>query len=81
MDSSEFDTNEMVMLYNPSAEHRCKLPELKVYNYNLPVQNRTIMECDQCAQRWWASINLGNYKENRWYKLRWYHWILRSKIA
>lgn len=81
MANSEFNRNEMVMLYDPSKEHRCKLPEIKLHNYKHEVQPRTIMECEECAQRWWASIDLGNYQRNYWRKLRWYHWVLRSKIG
>jgi len=82
MASSEFDPDEMVMLYNPAAVHRCHLPPLKgVLNQNLSVQPRTILECDQCAQRWWAYVDYADCKKNKWRKLRWYQWILRSKIA
>jgi hypothetical protein len=81
MESREFDQNEMVLLYNPAAEHRCKLPKLNVLNQYLPVEPYTIMECDQCAQRWWAHVDYGDCRKNKWRKLRWYHWVLRSKIA
>lgn len=81
MASSEFDENEMVLLYNPAAEHRCNLPNIRVLNQHRKVEPRTIMECDQCAQRWWASVDVGNYESNEWRKLRWYHWVLRSKIG
>jgi hypothetical protein len=78
--ASEFNDKEMILLYNPAADHRCKLPELGQAAGN-GITDRTIMECDQCAQRWWAWVDYGDYTKNKWYKLRWYHWVLRSKIA
>lgn len=81
MASSEFDSAEMVLLYNPAKEHRCNLPKLRVLNHKRTVEHRTIMECDQCAQRWWAYVDTGNYESNGWNRLRWYHFILRSKIT
>jgi len=75
----EFNGDEMVLLYNPAAEHQCKLPKLGQAAAN-GTTDRTIMECDQCAQRWWASVDYGDYTKNSWYKLRWYHFILRSKV-
>lgn len=80
MTRSEFNADEMVLLYNPAAEHRCNLPVLAMAAGN-GIMDRTIMECDQCAQRWWAHVDRGNFKNNRWNKLRWYHWVLRSKIG
>lgn len=80
MANSEFNRNEMVMLYNPAAEHRCDLSPLGMAAGN-GIRHRTIMECDQCAQRWWAYVDSGNFKNNKWNKLRWYHFVLRSKIG
>lgn len=79
MANSEFNRDEMVMLYDPSKEHRCNLPGLSRAAAS-GIRHRTIMECDQCAQRWWATVDGGDYTNNAWKKLRWYHFRLRSKI-
>lgn len=81
MARTEFNEDEMVLLYNPGREHKCNLPEVKLLNQRRNIEPRTIMECEECAQRWWAEIDLGNYEVNRWRKLRWYHFVLRSKIG
>jgi hypothetical protein len=41
----------------------------------------TIMECDECAQRWWAYVSHTDHTLNKWNKLRWYHFDLRRKIG
>lgn len=81
MANSEYNRDEMVMLYDPSKNHRCNLPDLKVFNHKREVGHRTIMECEECAQRWWSYVDIADYKRNSWHKLRWYNWVLRSKIG
>lgn len=81
MARTEYNHDEMVLLYNPSREHQCKLPDIRFLDQKRNIEPRTIMECDECAQRWWADIDLGNYEANKWRRLFWYHFRLRSKIG
>jgi hypothetical protein len=77
---AEFDEKEMVLLYNPAAGHHCNLPILRMSAGNR-ILSYTIMECDECAQRWWAYVSHTDHTLNKWNKLRWYHFDLRRKIG
>lgn len=70
-----------VTLYDPKERaervHKCDLPDLTHYNNDIWWQ--TIVECEECAQKWVARV-FNTRSENRWDKLKWYHFKWQKNL-
>lgn len=78
---SEFNSSDFTLVYENPNNHQCALVPLKGRSFEKNgITKRTIVECDECGQRWFAHISWSDHIYNRWKPLRWYHFRLRRKI-
>lgn len=81
----ESKTKDYVVLYNPKAEkaamHKCGLPTISG-NGGGDFTYRAVVECEQCAKRWYAIVWTSESYEhkNEWKPLKWYHMRLRYRV-
>lgn len=74
-----------VVLYNPksekAAQHKCDLPTISG-NRGGGFSYRAVIECDQCAKKWYAIVwtDESYEQKNEWVPLKWYHIRLRYKV-
>jgi len=80
------NSKNYVVLYNSKAEekarHKCDLPEISG-NRGGEFGYRSVIECEQCAKKWYAVIwACEDYEHtNEWKPLKWYHWRLQFITA
>lgn len=71
-----------VVLYDPkevyAQKHTCDLPDLTSYENKIWWQ--TIVECEDCAQKWVAMIYKDSRSTNKWVPLRWYHFKWKGNL-
>lgn len=78
------NSKNYVILYNPKAEklakHSCDLPTISG-NGGAEFDYRTVVECEQCAKKWYAVVWTSEiYHKNEWKPLRWFHMRLRTQV-
>jgi hypothetical protein len=79
------ESKNYVVLYNPKAEeqakHKCGLPTISGNNGG-EFDYRAVVECEQCAKKWYAIVwESERYETNEWKPLKWYHIRLQYKVA
>jgi hypothetical protein len=71
-----------VTLYDPKEHvktvHQCDLPNLR--SRDNQIWWRTIVECEECAQKWVAMTYKDHKEMNKWVQLKWYHFKLRRNL-
>lgn len=76
---------DYVVLYNPKTEeqarHKCGLPEISG-NKGGEFDYRAVIECEQCAKKWYAIVWSSENSEHRneWKPLKWYHMRLHFMV-
>jgi hypothetical protein len=82
------ENKNYVVLYNPktekAAQHECDLPKISG-NDGGAFEYRAVIECEQCAKKWYAFIwdqeDKYDGQLNKWKPLRWYNWRLHYIVA
>ena len=75
-----------VTLYDPKEHvkkvHQCDLPDLKINRHDdsRKVWWKTIVECEECAQKWVAITYKDMAHLNKWVPLRWYHFKYKRNL-
>lgn len=73
------NNKKYVVLYDPrehaKKKHKCDLPDLTAnrYDNDRKIWWQTIVECEECAQKWVALTYKDTEYDNKWTPLRWYH--------
>jgi hypothetical protein len=80
------NSKSYVTLYNPktemAAKHKCDPPKISG-NDGGEFEYRAVIECEQCAKKWYAIIwAREDYDhKNEWKPLKWYHMRLQFIVA